>query len=72
LQPRRHFARIASRRDLKRQPRRFDGAAALEHNNFEAGFGGEDRPVFLARDKSQSDDAKKIVDHPFNVGSRQR
>src|SRR5580692_3811980 len=42
LQPRGDFAKIASQRDLERQPWRCDGTAALENDRFQSGFGSED------------------------------
>ena len=45
------LAEIAARRDLERQPRRFDGAAALQHDRLQAGFGREDGAVLLARQR---------------------
>ena len=49
FKPRRHLAEIAARRHLERQPRRVDGAAALQHDRLQSGFGGEDGAVLLPR-----------------------
>ena len=72
LQPRRQFAEIAARRDLERQPRRFDGAAALQHDRLLAGFYREDRAVLVARHQREADDAGEVVDLALDVGRRQR
>src|SRR5580692_8437243 len=42
---------------------------ALENDRFQSGFGSEDRAVFLPGGEAQTDDASKIVDHPFEIGS---
>ncbi|MGD0024761.1 MAG: hypothetical protein ABSC37_09070 [Xanthobacteraceae bacterium] len=72
LQPRGDLAEIASRRDLERQSRSLDGAAPFQHDRFQSGFGGENGAVLVPRGKAQPDDAGEIIDHPFDIGGRQR
>src|SRR6202044_1974076 len=72
LQARRHLAEIAARRHLERQPRRVDGAAALQHDRLQAGFGGEDGAVLFPRGEAQAHDAGEVIDGSLDVGRRQR